>query len=353
MKHLTLTVWLLHCLFYIVVGFDIHSSHNASRRKVLSSIPTSIITTSASSALILTAPQRTNAAPPLTAQDADTYKAQLERKFRKPPPKLLRQNLNLDFAVLLMRSSYNAVDDLDFVAMDQFQKDFFLIRQGEYLPYVNELGPGMVKQGELIDPYYFDFISFAQYATIFREISIDPAVVFEEQQPVLVGENEDRQEFVSKIIRRDASLENNMLPKKHDELVGTKILDKLNETFGTTASAIPEIVEGSKPNDEMLLKALQQLVNLFVISGFAFDGKVVLKKEPKSANNASGAQYEITLTAPANLWSGQALALKKANPVNDFVLKTAKILVSRAGYTVSSSSLKYTNSQEISTLTII
>jgi hypothetical protein len=330
---------------HVGVGLQINTSSSTSRRAVLSTI-----STLASVPLV---PQSSGAAVPLTAQDADNFAAKLDRKLRKPPPKILRQNLNLDFAVLLMRSSYNAVDELDFVAMDQFQKDFFLIRQAEYLPYVNELGPGLVKQGELVDPYYFDFISFAQYATIFRDITIDPAVVFEEQQPIIVGEGEDEhQEFIAKVIKRDPSIENSMLKNKHDEMVGTKILDKLNETFGQTKAAIPFIAEGSRPDSTKLLVALQQLVNLFVISGFAFDGKVVLKKEPKSTDTGSGSQFEITFNAPANLWSGQALAAKKANPTNDFLLKTAKILMKRAGYKVSSTSLTYTSTQEISTISI-
>mmetsp|Transcript_14517 Transcript_14517/g.27310 ORF Transcript_14517/g.27310 Transcript_14517/m.27310 type:complete len:269 (+) Transcript_14517:288-1094(+) len=67
------------------------------------------------------------AAPPMTAKEADGLSFRFERQFRRiPPAKLLRPMLNLDFAVLLMRSSYNAVDELNFVPMDQFQRDFLL-----------------------------------------------------------------------------------------------------------------------------------------------------------------------------------------------------------------------------------
>jgi len=81
-----------------------------------------------------------------------------------------------------MRSSYNALDELDCVAMDQFQRDFFLFRQSEYAFYTQHLGGqgGIVQQGMLQDPYYFDFISFAQYATIAREMSQNPQLLFEE-----------------------------------------------------------------------------------------------------------------------------------------------------------------------------
>lgn len=308
----------------------------ATRRNVLSAF-----------SLITSTPLIANGAPVMTASEADNFSARLERSRRKPAPKLLRPSLNMEFAVLLMRSSYQAMDELDCVAMDQFQKDFFLIRQAEYLPYVDTLGPGLVKQGELSDPYYFDFISFAQYATVNRDITNNPAVVFEEQQPIIVGE-EEKQEFVTTIIRRDPEfLDNALLPSRHDELVGTKILDRLNELFSSTTSAIPAIDKYSDAN--RIVASLQQMVNLFLINGFAYDGKVGLKKEGKNGG-LEGSQIEIILSSPATLWSGQALQLKKAKATNNFVAKTAKVFLERAGVSVTSSTQKYTATQEINTI---
>jgi len=100
----------------------------------------------------------------------------------------------------------------------------------------------------LTDPYYFDFISFAQYATISREIAQNPPFVFEEQQPVEVGEGQP-QKFVAAVIKRDPSLKNDMLAAEHDRLVGNAILDRLEETFGGTDSAIPKIPKGNKSED--------------------------------------------------------------------------------------------------------
>eukprot|EP00557_Chaetoceros_sp_GSL56_P009225 CAMPEP_0176496304 /NCGR_PEP_ID=MMETSP0200_2-20121128/11122_1 /TAXON_ID=947934 /ORGANISM="Chaetoceros sp., Strain GSL56" /LENGTH=317 /DNA_ID=CAMNT_0017894247 /DNA_START=451 /DNA_END=1400 /DNA_ORIENTATION=- len=221
------------------------------------------------------------AAPPMTAKEADGLSFRFERQFRRiPPAKLLRPMLNLDFAVLLMRSSYNAVDELNFVPMDQFQRDFFLIRQAEYLPYASSLGPGLVQQGDLTDAYYFDFISFAQYRTIYRDISVDPLTIFQEKQPVDVqsggmeGEN-IRQDFVTKIVQRDPSIDNSVLAQLHDEYVGSKILDKLTATFQDTPSAIPPL-DYQTSSSSQVLKSLQQLVNLFLVNGYAFDGKVEL-----------------------------------------------------------------------------
>jgi hypothetical protein len=56
-------------------------------------------------------------ASPVTVKDTDSLAAIAKRKFRQKPPKVLRRKLSMDFAVLLMRSSYNALDTLDCVAM--------------------------------------------------------------------------------------------------------------------------------------------------------------------------------------------------------------------------------------------
>ena len=105
-----------------------------------------------------------------------------------------------------------------------------------------------MQQGDLTDPYYFDFISFAQYETINREISQNPPFVFEEQQPVDQGDDKP-QKFVSVLIKRNPSLTNDMLGPEHSRLVGSAILDRLEEIFGGTGSALPKIPAASRPNE--------------------------------------------------------------------------------------------------------
>lgn len=56
-------------------------------------------------------------AVPVTLKDTDSLLAITKRKIRQKPPKVLRRKLSRDFAVLLMRSSYNALDSIDCVAM--------------------------------------------------------------------------------------------------------------------------------------------------------------------------------------------------------------------------------------------
>lgn len=71
-----------------------------------------------------------------------------------PPEPVLfpRKMLNLKFAVLLMRSAYEAVDALDFIPMDKFQIKFWKLRQSEVEPYTLQCRPLRVKYGDLTDP---------------------------------------------------------------------------------------------------------------------------------------------------------------------------------------------------------
>ena len=127
----------------------------------------------------------------------------------------------------------------------------------EYEPYLQAIGPGIVQQGDLTDPYYFDFISFVQYLAINREIANNPSSVFEEQQPIEQVGNDDEhdepekpklQRFSTVVVRRDSSITNEMLPVLHRKRVGKAILERLDEVFGTTESSLPQIPAGSRPD---------------------------------------------------------------------------------------------------------
>lgn len=289
-------------------------------------------------------PEHANAAAPITEKETDSLGVLAKRALRPKPPKLLRRKLSQDFAVLLMRSSYDALDQLDCVAMDQFQRDFFLIRRSEYEPYIKALGPGLVQQGDLTDPYYFDFISLAQYETINREISQNPPLVFEEQRPIDQGEDRP-QKFVPVVIKRDPSLTNDRLAPVHNKMVGRAILDRLEEIFGDTKSAIPKIEPGSRPDGEIILATVRQLVNIFLINGYAMGGSVSMSKE-------NGTKIVISLNSPATLWGGKILQSERAKLNNNFLLKAAMELVNRAGYYSASSSIKYDGTSEEITITI-
>ena len=122
------------------------SSSATSRRQVLS--------TSLAAALVLTKPDDCRATdfrqaveifgsdgdnpPGLAEQLGSRIGKTLDKNFidkRRPSPvRLPRTEVYKPFAVLLMRSCYDAADALNFVSMEKFQKEFFLLRQVRVLP---------------------------------------------------------------------------------------------------------------------------------------------------------------------------------------------------------------------------
>ena len=318
---------------------SILQTKKASRRDVLATA-SSILATA-------TFPNIAQAAEPVNAKDTDSVLAIAKRKLRPKPPRLLRKKLSQDFAVLLMRSSYDALDAMDCVAMDQFQRDFFLIRVAEYQTYTKQLGDGMVKQGELTDPFYFDFISFAQYKTINREVTQNPPYVFEEQQIPPEGSDTPSQNengtarFIPVIVKRDPKLTNALLVPTHTSMVGASILDKLESTFGETELKIPKYSD--KPDLLSLLAGLKAIVNIFLVNGYAFRGEIIATS-PKT--------FAISLNAPATLWSGKVLQLEK-NPLdNDFLSKTLQEYIKRCGYETTKTTIKYEGNDEELTISI-
>jgi hypothetical protein len=305
-----------------------------------------------------------NAVSPITQFETETGTAKAMRLLRSNPPKILRQRISRDFAVLLMRTSYSVTDELDIIPMNQFQRDFFLIRSAEYEPYIQSLGPGFVQQGDLSDPSYFDFISLSQYLTINRAMS-DPAVIFQELQPVVQTESDKAkdnidtpQQFETVVVRRTIS--NDQLVPTFDVRLGNAILQYLDETYANTPIALVATqATPNRPNVDAVRESLTQLVKLFLVNGFAWDGHVdvLLPTKSKSIgsneNDAAGTTFGLTLVSPASIWGNQSLHRQRSQLCNDYLLKTARQLVhQRMGYIVASSSVKFQDNNEISYLTL-
>ena len=97
--------WYFVALFLLDVcrGYNIPSGQK-NRRNFLYDVTWK---TAVPSALLFFRPQVAQAAAaPITVGETQNIGAQTLRKFRPKPPRILRQKLNLNFAVLLMRSSY-------------------------------------------------------------------------------------------------------------------------------------------------------------------------------------------------------------------------------------------------------
>jgi hypothetical protein len=183
---------------------------------------------------------------------------------RPGPVRIPRISLFRPFAVLLMRSSYEVADDLDFVPMDRFQKEFFLLRADEWERYRPE---NDAKQGDLSDAVYFDFISAAQYATITKIMRNDAQDFFEER----VGAEGTKQ-----LVRRDPSVSNAMLPSLFIERVGDRVLDGLLANFtGPTFFSqppppCPPSLQGGAGGDmECIVAGMRQLYAVLGENGYA------------------------------------------------------------------------------------
>jgi hypothetical protein len=229
--------------------------------------------------------------------------------------------------------------------------DFVVNGSAEYQPYVNYLGPGMVQQGDLTDPYYFDFISFAQYLAMNREISNNPPFVFEEKQPRDVGEGLPY-EFVPVVVRRDPSLSNDRLAPEHSRRVGAAVLRYIDETLGSTGAGLPKFSLGQRrpspgthrtqPRTTCELGSLHrnsrhqritastrldchsadqvnvsfsQLVKIFIINGFAWDGDSQLV----STDMNGSCEFLLSLGTPATLWGSHCLRQQRAPLTNQFL----------------------------------
>ena len=178
----------------------------------------------------------------------------MERKSRPDHVGVPRKRMELTFSVQLMRQSYAVVDDLDFVPMDEFQKDFFLFRQDEWEDYKGY--HPTVMQGDLADPLYFDFIRYSficvdaphlwehisHMEMKFFSLSIScilhnfPSFPPSFAQYVVIGDKmrKGQQEFVERngaegnatIIRRDPLYtDNSLLPEVHTTILGDRIIE--------------------------------------------------------------------------------------------------------------------------------
>lgn len=91
-----------------------------SRRDLLGAAFVYLLTPGSADALTIGA--RTESLGLLPFQPAETVKVP-------------RKTLDQRFAILLLRSTYEAVDALDYMPMDEFQKTFWLQRQAEWESY--------------------------------------------------------------------------------------------------------------------------------------------------------------------------------------------------------------------------
>jgi len=198
-----------------------------------------------------------------------------------------------------------------FVPMDEFQRAFFLNRQDEWQPYLAAVEGLVPKQGDLQDPSYFDFISFAQYSTLAEEMR-NGRLAYRE----LVGAEGEQ------VVRErpaDVPRDNAALPAEHRRRVGDVIFSWASERYDIAPARAP---------DEIAARA-RELLEVFRIRGFVASTAVQLAQ-----NRDGSATLTCAVGAPATLWSQRVLegtALR-----NDFEAMAVNALVRQAGATLLS-----------------
>ena len=254
----------------------------------------------------------------------------LDLKNRPPPVKLPRRRMELAFAVQLMRTSYNAFDSMDFTPTDIFQKNQFLFRQNEWELWRKD-HPNCI-QGDLASPEYFDFISWVQFSTLtfcMDQASNEPFIE-------VVGA-----EATSQKIDPFPMLDSKQkIQEVHQAITGDGILDYILSTYpayilpkGVPISGSTETVPGGRVVSSQPAKSVEEFIaaanlimDIFCVNSFAINSKVAEVPSGKEGSRT----VTLEITAPANLWSEQALKLRK-DVTNDFPVMVLRALARRCG----------------------
>lgn len=218
------------------------------------------------------------------------------------PVRYPRKRLNEAFAVLLMRAAYDSVDELGFVPMDEFQKAFWLQRKSEQEAYLQQYAPLRMDVGQLSDPLYFDYISYAQWQTIDRQMRRG-RTVFEEKRGA---------DGASKtMVRDDASL-----PSALHRSVGDKILRGLQEGFRDASFDGPARLDRGSARPEDVMVGVKKILQAFVDGGFCL--QCVVDDVVLSTNDVDPSQFHVRVEGAANAWAVQALQSHNAKVRNDY-----------------------------------
>ncbi|MEW5298480.1 MAG: hypothetical protein WDW36_001598 [Sanguina aurantia] len=214
-----------------------------------------------------------------------------------------RKVLSLPFAVLLMRAAYDAVDDLDFLPMEKFQKLFWKLRASEQPSYTLQYAPLAPKIGDLSDPLYFDFISYCQFATISQEMP-NGALLFQELQ----GNIEDQKEV---LVRRDPAMSDNaLLPAAFQQIVGDKVYQGLWKGYRGEEFGGPAPLPAGAPVSEFITN-VTLLLDIMVSRGYALKGKLSYSEDKPLS-------FQVKVQGAATLWGLAALNYRHALVANTY-----------------------------------
>lgn len=270
-------------------------------------------------------------------------KEQLKPSWFNQPPlpvKIVRQPLDQPFAVLMMRSGYNAVDELDFVAMDDFQVCFFEIRSREWQDFL-PANQG-VRQGIITEPRYFDFISYAQMLTI-QYLLRSPRVVFEEKYEIKPVDDEAKASYGTRVVKRDLDRypTPTSLLNAWATIVGDSICDYI--LANNNQLPAPQLLSASAnltdEQKQFLFSGIQQIYDYFLSGGYCLS---VYYTNDRS-RQPSKLIARVELVAPCILWGNQALTKKNGIP-NDYDCMCINAFARRCGLSLEYSTTYSSNS---------
>ena len=323
----------------------------ASRRAVVTSVPLALV-------LARRAPSRASNArddddeddddddffPPPSTPGANAYaptravdgaRTRFLVSASAPEPVMFpRPTIALAFAVCLLRSSYEAVDECDVLAMDTFQATSWKFRQSEWEPYKYLYEPLKIEQGAIADPLYFDFATFVQTATVGRAIPKSTSV-FEER----VGA-----EGTPRIVRRDESLrDNDALPEAIAERCGKKIYERLVngfdrgedfqvEYFPGAPKPVSRDARGTQRLDEAI-GGMRAIAEVFVDNGYAL--RISVDNDLRASNRPENAdvsrRVRVRVNGPATLWGARELINRGIVTTNEFLGFTLTAYLAESG----------------------
>ncbi|KAK9839251.1 hypothetical protein WJX81_004341 [Elliptochloris bilobata] len=251
----------------------------------------------------------------------------------QPEPVLFpRKTLDQRFAVLLLNSMYEAVDSLDFIPMDEFQVRFWKLRQSEYEAYTLQCSPAVIQQGDLTNPAYFDFISFAQLGTVSAALD-RPRSIFQE-----FCEECDHQ--LRTVVRSADTGGDAALPTRLQREAGDRIYSGLLQGFRGEQFGAPPPLPASAPVAE-LAAGVQSLLRIFASRGYALDARVSDVAPARSCASVerhgacpSAGTFSVRLEGPATLWGMGALASRRAM-LNAYDAMVTEAFLRRSGCSAS------------------
>ena len=230
-------------------------------------------------------PPEAQAAPDLPKALTSLFKG---GKSRFPNAiKFPRRQVNDDLAVACMRSLYATVEDMKIVngGMGNYQKDFWVYRGGIQPEYLDIIAPLKPRVGDLTDPLYLDFISYAQFyvaaQTLAQAIKVDKSFQVEDSIYTTFEEK-----LGDSILTRLGLLPGSGGEEEGGEGVREKGIE-ISDVSGDARTVTDKV---------------QACLNFLVKDGYALKANAELRSESDNTF-----QMDITLVGTTTLWGTEAI----------------------------------------------